>query len=71
MDNSPEYWTRVIIPEMFQLVGRRYPAVENMLPAMSVEALREFHRFLQDAQQEVMAAKKSVQMWPGGPRVRM
>lgn len=68
MSESPKYWVDLVVREIRQATGRRYPELEKQLEAMGTPALREFHRFMQDIGTEMMLARKH-RMWPGGPRI--
>lgn len=65
-------WMRHIVPAMAGLSGgHRYQHLEGALEKLDPEALSQLHRFLQDVEQQMIQAKRTVQMWPGGPRIRM
>jgi len=65
-----EYWIRCITPELYRFRGQ-HQALLRALEDMPVDALEELYRVLQEAQQEIHSAKRTVQMWPGGPKLRM
>lgn len=71
MSNDQKYWARVVFPEIRRLTGHAYPELEKHLEELPVQVLMDLHRLTQDVQHEITQAKRSVQMWPGGPRLRI
>lgn len=67
MDASPQ----MIEAHMMRIVYKNYPNFVNALKALPPEARYDLERFLRDVDHELMTAKRNVQMWPGGPRIRM
>jgi hypothetical protein len=66
-------WMRHIIPTMSQLAGGRRRtdferAIEERLDPQDLEA---FYRWLQQVEQELMSAKRTHRMFPGGPSIRL
>ena len=66
-----KYWARVVGSDIHSLSGRNYQHLFGALEEMDVSVLRDLHRLMQDAQQEVSSAKRTVRMYPGGPKMRM
>jgi hypothetical protein len=66
-------WMRHIIPTMNTLAGgHRRPDLEKVLEEkLDARELESFYRWLQQVEQELMRAKRSVRMWPGGPSLRV
>lgn len=71
MPGDARYWADVVRRELYHLDGRRYSELEKALEKMDVQALMDLHRLFQNVQQTISSAKRTVQMWPGGPRMRM
>lgn len=64
------YWIRSVKGELYRFRGQ-HRALIRALEDMPIEALEEFYRVLQEAQQEIHSAKRTVQIWPGGPKLRI
>jgi hypothetical protein len=64
-------WKRHIIPEAYQLTGRRYPTLELEMEKMSEKAQEDLFRLIQEATQQVHRAKRTFRPFPGGPKIRL
>lgn len=63
--SSPEYWRRVLVPELFRLAGgRRHMKFERGLAKLDVEELEDLHRLIQNAETEAQIQKKRAQTMP-------
>lgn len=62
---------RMILPIVYRLTGKRYPALEREMEKMGPEAMRELHLLLREVEQVLEREKRIVRPFPGGPRMRM
>lgn len=66
-----EYASARVTRHMSQLTRKRYPELESKLKELPIEALHELERFLRDVDYELIQAKRTVHLWPGGPKIKL
>lgn len=70
MAASKTYWIRNITPILYQFRGQHHRLIAE-LEKLSVEGLEDLYRLLQNIEQDLSTARRTIQPFPGGPHMRI
>ena len=70
MPHSKTYWIRNITPILYRFRGQHHRLIAE-LENLSLEALEDLYRLLQNLEQDLHTAERTFRPFPGGPRIRM
>lgn len=70
MAASKTYWIRNITPILYRFRGQHHCLIAE-LEKLSVEGLEDLYRLLQNIEQDLHTAQRTIKPFPGGPRMRI